>query len=371
MPDSHNTNNNPEFGPKQSRDYKAYQEFIRCSYVNVYNKVTEQAYLEYFKERDTHHAGEPETRELAAKIMDTTPAYQLKAWSIRNLRRLKYSQPDLGIDRMMHDQSGELDPEINALISDAGEDLILNPDLDMPDYFSWVDFHQQPGGVWRDDVDGLVYDYGRRTTNPNEADPNRVYQVMWDNLPKDREYKRVLDWGTGHGGGIVYWMENHPESEGYGVDVAAPCLKLAHVRAQEARVPVKFSQQDIAAMDYENEFFDMVFHMFMFHELPQQVTPDLFKEVLRVLKPGGVFIGMEISLIPDQPAQHIMQFTDGWLNNEPYMPASIDADYPAIAKAAGFSKAKAIGANRSREAFGNTAKNTPPKATWNYYVFEK
>lgn len=68
MPDSHNTNNPPEFGPKQSRDYKAYQEFIRCSYVNVYNKVTEQAYLEYFEERDAHHAGEPETRELAAKI---------------------------------------------------------------------------------------------------------------------------------------------------------------------------------------------------------------------------------------------------------------------------------------------------------------
>ena len=370
MPDDH-SNNPPEFGAKQSRDYKAYQEFIRCSYVNVYTKVTEQAYLEYFDERDAHHGEKLETRELAAEVMDSRPTYQLKAWSIRNLRRLKYSQPDVGIDRMVHDQNETLDAELESLIADAGDSLRLNPDLEMPDYFRWVDFHQQPGGVWRDDVDGLIYDYGRRTTNPAETDPNRVYQLLWDLLPRDRDYKRVLDWGTGHGGGLVYWMQQHPDSEGYGVDVAAPCLKLAYVRAKEAGVKVNLSQQDIAALNYEDNFFDMVFHMFMFHELPLQVTPDLFKEVHRVLKPGGTFVGMEIALIPDQPAQHIMQFTDAWLNNEPYMAAAVQADYPAMAKAAGFSKAKAIPANRSREAFGDTSKNTPPKATWNHYVFEK
>ena len=173
MPDDH-SNNPPEFGAKQSRDYRAYQEFIRCSYVNVYTKVTEQAYLEYFDERDTNHANKPETRETAAKIMDSLPAYQLKAWSIRNLRRLKYSQPDVGIDRMVHDQSESLDAELESLIDDAGDSLRLNPDLEMPDYFEWVDFHQQPGGVWRDDVDGLINDYGRRTTNPAETDTNRV-----------------------------------------------------------------------------------------------------------------------------------------------------------------------------------------------------
>ncbi len=58
MPDSH-SNYPPEFGAKQSRDYKAYQEFIRCSYVNIYAKVTDAAYLDYFRERDENHAGEP------------------------------------------------------------------------------------------------------------------------------------------------------------------------------------------------------------------------------------------------------------------------------------------------------------------------
>ncbi|MFL2771335.1 MAG: methyltransferase domain-containing protein [Rhodospirillaceae bacterium] len=372
MPHSHTKNNLPEFGAKQSRDYKAYQEFIRCSYVNVYSKVTEQAYLEYFKVRDENQTGVAETLESAAQIIDNLPAYQLKAWSIRNLRRLKYSQPDVGIDRMIHDQSKTLDVELNNLIADAGSSLRLNPELEMPDYFRWVDFHQQPGGVWRDSVDGLIYDYGRRTTNPNEDNPNRVYQLLWDLLPRNREYKNVLDWGTGHGGGLIHWLQNNPNSCGYGVDLAAPCLKLAYVRAKEGGVSANFSQQDLANMDFPENTFDMVFHMFMLHEFPQQVTPNLFKEVVRVLKPGGIFIGMEIALVPNQPVQHIMQFTDGWLNNEPYMPAAVQADYTIMAKAAGFSKAEALASDRSDEAFGKTrTHNTPPKSIWNHYIFEK
>ena len=368
MPDSH-SNRPPTFDAKLSRDYRAFQEFIRCSYVTVNSRVAQETYRSYFKERD--QGSEPETRETAARIMDRLPQFQLKAWSVRNLRRLKYSQPDVGIDTMVQEQSDALDEELNALIANAGDDLVLNPDIEMPDYFRWVDFHQQPGGVWRDDVDGLIYDYGRRTTNPNQLDPNKVYRLMWGHLPKDRDYKRVLDWGTGHGGGIVAWMQDHPDSEGYGVDIAAPCVKLAHVRAREAGVPVKFSQQDIMNMDYEDNFFDMVFHMFMFHEFPQQVTPDLLREVKRVLKPGGVFIGMEIALVPDQPAQHVMQFSDAWLNNEPYMPACVEADYAAMGTSAGFSKSVAIKATQNSEALGPTAKDTPPKTTWNYYVMEK
>ncbi|MGB1877497.1 MAG: hypothetical protein ACPHGY_11370, partial [Rhodospirillaceae bacterium] len=169
MPHSH-SNRPPTFDAKQSRDYTAFQEFIRCSYVAVNSKVAQDTYRSYFKERDK--TNEPETRETAARIMDRLPQFQLKAWSVRNLRRLKYSQPDVGIDTMVQQQSETLDKELNALIADAGDDLVLNPDIEMPDYFQWVDFHQQPGGVWRDDVDGLIYDYGRRTTNPNQSDPN-------------------------------------------------------------------------------------------------------------------------------------------------------------------------------------------------------
>jgi len=362
----------PEFGAKQSRDYISYQEFIRCSYVNVYSKMAERAYQSHFATRNARHGNKPESREIAARLLDSNPIFQLKSWCIRNLRRLKYSQPDLGIYTMINGQSDELVPKLESLIADAGDDLLLNPDLEIPDYYRWVDFHQQPNGVWRGDLAGLIYDYGRRTTNPAAKDPNQVYRMMWKHLPKNRDYKRVLDWGTGHGGGIITWVRENLGSEGYGVDVAAPCLKLAHVRAREAGVRVKFSQQDIANMSYETDHFDMVFHMFMFHELPQQVTPQLLEEVRRVLKPGGVFIGMELSLIPEQPSQHVVQFSEGWLNNEPYMPACVEANYADMGLKAGFSRSVSIPAGRNQEKnLAPVSKEAPPMSLWNYYIMEK
>ncbi|MBP02301.1 MAG: hypothetical protein CMM25_05790 [Rhodospirillaceae bacterium] len=364
-------NDYDEFGADQSHDYRSFQEFIRCSYVNVNTDLTGAAYQNYFEKLRISGSHGNETEESAASILDALPMYQLKAWSIRNLRRFKYSQPDLGIDCLVNNQSAILEPELEKLISESGDLLKLNPDLALPDYFKWVDFHQQPGGVWRENLDGLIYDYGRRTTNPSHDDPNKVYKMLWKHLPKGKKYDKVLDWGTGHGGGIISWMQSNPISEGYGVDVAAPCLKIAHVRAREANVTVKFSQQDIAKMDYEDNYFDMVFHMFMLHEIPQQVTPKLFAEVHRVLKPGGVFIGMEICLVPDEPVQHIMQFSDCWLNNEPYMAACVKADYPSIAKAVGFRTATALNFSSGQNVVVKDLDKEFPTNSWNHYVMEK
>ena len=360
-----------EFGANQNHDYRSFQDFIRCSYVNVNTELTETVYQDYFKKLAVSSSLGNETKETAAVLLDGSPMYQLKAWSIRNLRRFKYSQPDFGIDCLVNNQRPILEPKLEALLANSGDLLRLNPDLTPPDYFRWVDFHQQPGGVWRENLDGLIYDYGRRTTNPSHDDPNKVYKMLWEHLPKGKKYGKVLDWGTGHGGGIISWMVENPSSDGYGVDVAAPCLKLAHVRAREANVTVKFSQQDIAAMDYEDNFFDMVFHMFMLHELPQQITPQLFSEVHRILKPGGVFIGMEICLVPNEPVQHVMQFSDCWLNNEPYMAASVKADYPSIAKAVGFSTASAINFSSGQNVIDKALGKNFPKNSWNHYVMEK
>ena len=362
--------NYSEFGANLSRDYKSFQDFIRASYINIYGKVTQETYKSYFNKRNQLKL-KNETRETASEILDTLPMYQLKAWSIRNLRRFKYSHPDVGIDTMVQKQAPVVEKKLNDLISNAGDFLKLNPDIEIPDYYKWVDFHQQPGGVWRDDVDGLIYDYGRATTNPNQADPNQVYYDMWKKLPEDKKYERVLDWGTGHGGGIIAWMLNNPLSEGYGVDISSPCLKLAHVRAKEAGAKVRFSQQDIANLNFKTNYFDMIFHMFMLHELPQKVTPSLFSEACRVLKPGGIFIGMELALLKDIPSQHVLLQTDTWLNNEPYMASCIDADYKKIGLKAGFSSVEVIQVVRNTDAMGPITKDVPPKATWNYYICEK
>ena len=44
--------------------------------------------------------------------------------------------------------------------------LELDPALEMPRYYTAVDIHQHPGGVWRDALAGFVYERGARTTTP-------------------------------------------------------------------------------------------------------------------------------------------------------------------------------------------------------------
>ena len=80
---------------------------------------------------------------------------------------------------------------------------------------------------------------------------------------------------------------------------------------------------------------------------------------------------MELALLEGVPSQHILLQTDTWLNNEPYMASCVDADYKKIARDAGFSNVDSIKVVRNTDAMGPVAKDIPPKATWNYYVFEK
>jgi len=77
-----NTQNNklPEFGAKQSRDYISYREFIRCSYVNVYSKMTERAYLSYFADRDAQAFA---NRFWTQLTMSDRPVYQIDSRMIK------------------------------------------------------------------------------------------------------------------------------------------------------------------------------------------------------------------------------------------------------------------------------------------------
>src|SRR5207248_8471174 len=55
--------------------------------------------------------------------------------------------------------------DLNA--GDGSDEILeLNPDLKLPHYYTRIDIHQHPGGVWSDDVAGLVYEHGARSTTP-------------------------------------------------------------------------------------------------------------------------------------------------------------------------------------------------------------
>jgi ubiquinone/menaquinone biosynthesis C-methylase UbiE len=271
----------------------------------------------------------------------------------------------------VHAQRARLTAQLDAAAVEAGAELRLDADLVLPEYFRMVDFHQHTGGVATDDLDGVVYELARRTTVPQHADPDAIYRLMFAQLPPERSWRRVLDWGTGHGAGLIAWQELHPESECHGVDLSAPCLKLAHKRARERGLVLNFSQQDLEHLDYADGTFDLVFFNFMLHELPPQHLPALLGEAHRVLAPGGLFAGAEFHLRPGDPLQNVIQMSHAWLNNETYAMPWYSVPIDAIARSAGFRHVSIAPFERLIRSIPLSDGRKHPANHWNMYVFEK
>lgn len=356
---------------QESRDFRAYHSFLRAARNFAEQQLVGQMHDQY--ERAITASGKPPPADWqqAQALLAPLTEFQFYNFLYRNLQRFKYHRPTLGIFATVDAQRARLVKALQSAATSADpRELRLNPDLVEPDYFRYVPFHQHTGGVTHDILDGICYEIGRRTTVPSHADPNGIYRILFDALPK-RGYQRVLDWGTGHGAALITWQELHPESECHGVDLSAPCLMLAHQRARERGMTLHLSQQDLARMDYPDAHFDLIFFNFMLHELPATETPALLREAARILKPGGLFAGHEFHLRPGDPFQNVLQRSHAFTNNETYATPWYESPIVEMALAAGFTKADSQTFDRLNRSVVRAGKAPVTPNHWNLYVFER
>ena len=356
---------------KESREFRSYHSFLRAARNYLEGPLVVQMYDEYARRIDSAGKSAPADWREAQAVLEPQTEFQLYCWYYRNLQRFKYHRADLGIFAAVQSQRAELLRGLDAVAAATSpEQLRLDPQLEIPEYFHFVPFHQHTGGVTHDELDGVAYEIGRRTTVPSHGDPNGIYRILFEALPQ-RDYARVLDWGTGHGAALVTWAQLHPESECHGVDLSAPCLKLANHRLREQGITAFLSQQDLEHLDYPDGSFDLIFFNFMLHELPPSNTPALLAEACRVLRPGGLFAGHEFHLRPGDPFQNALQRTHAWTNNETYSAAWYETPVAEIAGEAGFSKAHVAPFERLNRSV-QRAGRTPISANWwNLYLLEK
>jgi SAM-dependent methyltransferase len=364
----------PEVPPlevHESRDFRSYHAFLRAARNYIEGPLLVQMHDRY--ERDVEEAGAPRPTDWrdAEAVLDRGVDYQLYNWYYRNLQRFKYHRPDLGIFAALEAQRPRLVAQLEETArATPPQQLRLDPGLEEPEYFRYVPFHQHTGGVTHDPLDGIAYEIGRRTTVASHMDPNGIYRILFEALPRGR-YPRVLDWGTGHGAALLTWQDLHPESECHGVDLSAPCLKLANQRARERGVTLHLSQQDLEHLEFADDSFDLVFFNFMLHELPPAHTPALLREACRVLKPGGLFAGHEFHLRPGDHFQNAIQRTHAWTNNETYAAPWYDTPIVDWAREAGFSKVSVTPFERLNRSVQRPGRAPIGANYWNLYVFTK
>jgi ubiquinone/menaquinone biosynthesis C-methylase UbiE len=361
----------PPLQVRESRDFRSYHAFLRAARNYAEGTLVVQMH-------DEHEARQlppaSDWRELEAQL-DAQTSFQLYWWYYRNLQRFKYHRPDVGIFATVGAERERLEHALDAAAAATPPaQLRLNPTLELPAYFRYVPFHQHTGGVTHDPLDGLSYEIGRRTTVPAHADPNGIYRLLFDAIAQHapgREFARVLDWGTGHGAALITWQDLHPESECHGVDLSAPCLKLANLRARERGQRLFLSQQDLEHLDYPDNHFDLIFFNFMLHELPPAHTPALLREACRVLKPGGLFAGHEFHLRPGDLFQNVLQRSHALTNNETYSTPWYETPIEAVARAAGFSRTTQQPFERLNRSVLRPGRKPINVNFWNLYVFEK
>ena len=356
---------------QESRDFRSYHAWLRSARNFSEQQLVAQMHDNY--ERSIAAAGgfKPKTAEEATQLLAPQNDFQLYNYFYRHLQRFKYHRPDFGIFATVNAQRERLVSTLETTAASAAPDeLRLNPQLPLPEYFLYVPFHQHTGGVTHDALDGIAYEIGRRTTVPAHADPNGIYRLLFESLPQ-KPYARVLDWGTGHGAALLTWKVAHPESECHGVDLSEPCLKLAHQRAREQDLRCYFSQQDLEHLDFPDGHFDLIFFNFMLHELPPTHTPALLREAARVLKPGGLFAGHEFHLRPGDPFQNTLQRMHAFTNNETYATPWYDTPITEIARAAGFAATRVEIFERLNRSVVRPGKTPVTANHWNLYTFTR
>jgi ubiquinone/menaquinone biosynthesis C-methylase UbiE len=143
--------------------------------------------------------------------------------------------------------------------------------------------------------------------------------------------------GCSVGHSTVPYAEAYPDAEVHGIDVAAPMLRYAHVRAEALGQRVHFSQQNAERTQFPDGSFDLVVSHILLHEMPVFAIRNVLRESYRLLAPGGRMIHLEGALYQNMdPFRAFLYDWETANNNEPFWSAMRDLDLKQLASEAGF-----------------------------------
>ena len=262
--------------------------------------------------------------------LEKSVLYQYYCWLERHLQRYKYSgryglQPYHAQDRERLEKSLE------------GSPAEIQSGFQQPDYYTRIDIHQHPGGVWSDPIAGFVYERGARSTTPLAATKHRDLHERLTQAALERcaAPQRVLDMGCGFGKSTRPFYEALGSGKVEGIDLSAPCLRLA---ARDAKAAARFRQVDATRTDYADASFDLVTSTMLLHELPGESVEATLAETRRLLAPGGVSIHLDFRT--EDPFWQFVMYGHGVRNNEPFLEPLIRMDLAEAYRRAGFDEVR-------------------------------
>lgn len=219
----------------------------------------------------------------------------------------------------------------------AGAEVIERDErLELPAWYTDWDIHVQPGGVWSSDAAAAVYELGARVVMLGENDDYSFHRIFVETAIPRRDWRRIVDVGCGFGKSAWPLKAVFPAAEVIGIDLSAPCLKLAARRAAERGLEIRWRQACATATGLESGSVDLFTSTMLVHEMPLEALESLFAEAARVLAPGGALRFLDFQFT-GEPLRDMAMREHGARNNEPYLPGMMAADLVAMAERAGLS----------------------------------
>jgi ubiquinone/menaquinone biosynthesis C-methylase UbiE len=158
-------------------------------------------------------------------------------------------------------------------------------------------------------TDALQFVWGRGFLSP--GGPEEIKDMLQG---RSISGSRVLDIGSGVGGVDLVLVEQHQAGEVVGIDVEAPLVEAARELVSSTGLSgrISFILVEPGSLPFDDESFDIVFSKDAMVHIDDKRL--LYKEVLRVLKPGGTFLASDWLWADGAESSPVVQ---AWLSKGP------------------------------------------------------
>ncbi|MEX2632057.1 MAG: class I SAM-dependent methyltransferase [Tistlia sp.] len=197
-------------------------------------------------------------------------------------------------------------------------------------------FHYQTDG-WLSAESAALYDHQVEVLFVGGADAmRRQALVPLAGFLRERRQAglRLLDLGCGTGRLLSFVKDNWPRLPVTALDLSPAYLEAARRQLAPWR-DTAFVQAPAEATGLPEAGFDMITAVYLFHELPARVRPQVLREVVRLLRPGGLFVLVDSLQKGDHPPYDPLldYFSEAF--HEPYHASYLKADLEGLLRRAG------------------------------------
>ena len=200
-----------------------------------------------------------------------------------------------------------------------------------PTYYR-QNFHYQSGG-WFTDASAKRYEAQVEALFSGAAGAMRRRALSllarhWRG--KDQRGLKVIDLACGSGAFLADLSTAFPRAAIAGLDLSRAYLAAARSRSGRGGV-----QANAEALPFADASLDAVTCVYLFHELPPRLRPEIAAEIARVLRPGGVLALADSVQPADQPDLARLLEAFPAFFHEPYYESWCAEDVPSLFGMAG------------------------------------